>query len=115
MLGRKLYESDVCESNPQKLERLVVKLEDAIVLRYHDLAGEPDGCDEFQAITRAAERLRQLKIEKLGWQDPAKPIPIDEVRQPIPWINWPTLVSRIQAALLVAERAWQRWVFKSLK
>jgi hypothetical protein len=115
MLGRKLYESGVCESNPQKLERLVVELEDAIVLRYHDLAGEPDGSDEFQAITRAAERLRQLKIEKLGWQDPVKPTPIDESRQPIPWINWRTLVSRIQAALLVAERAWQRWVFKSLK
>jgi hypothetical protein len=115
MLGRKLFESGVCESNPDKLEKLVVKLEDAIVLRYHDLAGEPDGSDEFQAITLAAERLRQLKIQKFGWPNVAKPTSMDEVKQPILWINWRTLVSRIQAALLFAERAWQRWVFKSLK
>ena len=33
MLGRKRYESDVCESNPDKLEKLAFKLEDSIVLR----------------------------------------------------------------------------------
>jgi len=116
MLGQKLYESGVCESSPDKLEKLVVKLEDAIVLRYHDLASEPNESDEFQAITRAAERLRQLKIKRLGRPDAAKPTSTDEVKQPVsPWINWRTPMSRIQAALLIAERAWQTWVFKSLK
>jgi len=114
MLGQKLYESGV--SNPDKLEKLVVKLEDAIVLRYHDLARESNGSDEFQAITRAAERLRQLKVKRLCRPDSAKPTSADEVKQPVnPWINWRAPVSRIQAALLVAERAWQKWVFKSLK
>ena len=109
MPWRKLYESCVCETNPIKLEKLVFELEDAIVLRYHDLAGEPNGSYEFQAITRAAVRLRRLKIERLGWPDPAKQA------SRFLWINWRTLMSRSQAALLVAERAWQSWVFKSLK
>lgn len=108
MSWRKLYDSCVCETNPIKLEKLVFELEDAIVLRYHDLAGKPN-LYEFQAITRVAELLRQLKIEKLGWPDPAK----QEFR--FLWINWRTLVSRSQAALLVAKSAWQNWVFKSLK
>jgi hypothetical protein len=63
MLGRKLYESGVCESNPDKLEKLVVRPEGATVLLYHDFATEPNRSDEFQAITRAAERLRQLNIK----------------------------------------------------
>ena len=108
MSWRKLYESCVCETNPIKLEKLVFELEDAIVLGYHDLAGKPN-LNEFQAITRAAELLRQLKSEKLGWPDPAK----QEFR--FLWINWRPFVSRIQAALLVAKCAWQRWVFKSSK
>jgi hypothetical protein len=33
VLGRKHYESDVCESNPDKLEKLAFELEDSIVLR----------------------------------------------------------------------------------
>ena len=116
MLGQKLCESGVCESDPDKVEKLVVKPEDAIILRYHDLATEPNGSDEFHAITRAAERLRQLKIERLGRPDLAKPTSTDEVKQPLNrWLNWRTPVSRIQVALLVAERAWQKWVFKSLK
>jgi hypothetical protein len=35
VLGRKRYESDVCESNSDKLEKLAFKLEDSIVLRVH--------------------------------------------------------------------------------
>jgi len=116
MLERNLGESGVCESNPDKLEKLVVRPEGATVLRYHDLATEPNGSDEIQAITRAAERLRQSNIKRLGRPDSAKPTSTDEVKQPAnPWINWRTPVSRIQAALLVAERAWQEWVFRSLK
>src|SRR5262249_35043846 len=75
---RKLYES-FAESDPDKLEKLVFNLEDAIVLRYHDLAADgqnrsnqpnnpngPNTTSELQAITRAARRLLQLKAEKLG-------------------------------------------------
>jgi hypothetical protein len=101
---------------PTNLKKLVVKVEDALVLRYHDLATESNGSDEFQAITRAAERLRQLKIKSLGRLDSAKPTSIGKVKQLVnPWIDWRAPVRRIQAALLVAERAWQRWIFKSLK
>jgi hypothetical protein len=139
---RKLYESCVSETNPNKLRKLVFELEDAIVLRYHDLACEPsvpDGLSvpkgpkesaESQALRRAAERLLQLKIEKLGWprrSSPAVaaspalmpvsvPASIDEVKEPITLRkNWRTVVTRTQAALLVVERAWQNWIFKSLK
>lgn len=105
MSWRKFYDSGVCEANPIKVEKLIFKLEDALVLRYHDLASEPSGSDEFQAITRAAEQLRKLKIEKLGQA---------KQRSRMLWINWRMLVNRTQAALLVAERAWQDWVFKSL-
>jgi hypothetical protein len=116
MLGRKLYESGVCESDSDKLKKLVIKLEDAIVLRYYDLAAESNGSDEFQAIARAAGRLRQLNAKGLGRPESAKRASTDEAKQPVnPWINWRTPLSRIQGMLVVAERAWQRWVFKSLK
>lgn len=113
MSWQKLYKSCVCETNPTKLQKLVFKLEEAIVLRYHDLAREPKGCDELQAIRRAAERLVQLKIEKLGWPDPANKLRRVKSNNPvIPLTSWRTLVSRSRAALVVAERAWQNWVFK---
>ena len=140
MSWRRLYQSCVLEANPIKLQKLVFQLEDAIVLRYHDLAGEPNGShgllesEELQAIRRAAERLLQLKTEKLGWSHGGSPalaalpasIPasmpvsmpasVNEVKQPLNLgAAWRTVVSRTQAALLVTQRAWQNWVFKSLK
>lgn len=144
MSWRRLYQSCVLEANPIKLQKLVFQLEDAIVLRYHDLAGEPSGShgllesEELQAIRRAAERLLQLKTEKLGWshrRSPAlaalpasipasmpvsmpvsMPASVNEVKQPLNLgAAWRTVVSRTQAALLVTQRAWQNWVFKSLK
>ena len=127
MPWRSLYESCVVETNPVKLQKLVFQLEDAIVLRYHDLAGEPSGShgllesDELQAIRRAAERLLQLKTEKLGWPHRASPFralpaSIDEIKPPLNLrAAWRAVVGRTQAALLVTRRAWQNWVFKSLK
>ena len=133
MPWRKLYESCVSERNPDKLKKLVSQLEKAIVLRYHDLANEPNAFDELQAIKRAAQRLRRLKTEKLGWLDSASP----EARPRSPSIPASSgafffqtdghlapihrralqttrqkLVGRIQAALLAVERARQSWVFK---
>src|SRR5262249_36425631 len=116
-------------------------LEDAIVLRYHDLTHEPSDSsnlpqsNELQAIRRVAQQLRQLKIEKLGWSQPATalaaampaampisstlasaPPIVDGVKEPIP--TRParrSLASRLESALLATQRAWQNWVFKSLK
>jgi hypothetical protein len=131
---RKLYESCVSETTPNKLENLVFELEDAIVFRYHDLARKLNGptrshnSDELQALRRAADRLLQLKREKLGLPRPATSlaaampaempasilIPINDIRQDstLPRITWR---SRIQSALFATQRAWQTWVFKSLK
>jgi len=139
---RKLYESCVSETNPNKLRKLVFELEDAIVLRYHDLGCEPnvpDGIrvpsgrkesDELQALRRAADRLLQLKIEKLGCShrsaaaiaaipvsiSASMSVSIDDVKRPVKrQKKWLTVVTRTQAALLATQRAWQNWVFKSLK
>ena len=134
MPWRRLYESCISETNPDKLKKLVCQLEKAIVLRYHDLANEPNAFDELQAIKRAAQRLRRLKTEKLGWLDSAspearprspsiaassRPRTFETDGQPAP-INRRAfqtarhkLVGRIQVALLAVERAWQSWVFKS--
>jgi len=139
---RKLYESCVSETNPNKLRKLVFELEDAIVLRYHDLGCEPNvpngikvpsgssESEELLALRRAADRLLQLKIEKLGW--PRRPaaaiaaipvsvsasmsVSLDDAKQPVTrQKKWRIVVTRTQAALLATQRAWQNWVFKSLK
>jgi hypothetical protein len=67
-----LYQSCLLETDPAKLEKLVFELEDAIVLRYHEIALEPKRSDEEPALKQAAEQLLKLKIERLGWADPAK-------------------------------------------
>lgn len=141
MAWRTLYESCISETNPDKLKKLVFQLEEAIVLHYHYLANQPNAFDELQALRRAAQGLLRLKTEKLGWLDPAFPeglpnpasipasfrtvsLPIVSSQidsQPAPVMGrgfqakWQRLVCRIQAGLLTAERAWQSWVFKSLK
>lgn len=124
MLWKKLDESCVSETNPKKLEKLVVQLEEAIVVRYHNLARESAGRNEsaeLQEIRRAAERLVRLKIGKLGWSRsspvvPARPDSLDETRERMGLrTRWRKLACRIQAALLAAECAWQDWVFKSSK
>jgi hypothetical protein len=71
---RRLYESCISETNPDKLKKLVFQLEEAIVLRYHDLANEPKAFEELQAIKRAAQRVLRLKIEKLGSPDTASAV-----------------------------------------
>lgn len=134
MTWRALYDSCISETNPDRLKKLVFQLEEAIVLRYHDLANQPNAFDELQAIKRAAQRVLQLKVEKLGWPQPAfsggpaASIPasfqmpafrMDSHAAPIPGgrfrTTWQKLVTRIQTALFVTQRAWQSWVFKSMK
>jgi hypothetical protein len=70
MLWQDLYQSCISEIDPEKLERLIFDLEDAIVVRWRELSSDPD-CDEAWALKQAAQKLLELKSEKLGWSDPA--------------------------------------------
>ena len=142
MAWRTLYESCISETDPDRFKKLVFQLEEAIVVRYHDLADEPKALDELQAIKFAAQRLVRLKIEKLGWPEPARAValPIAASFPPVsfePFLpravssaarahvapivrgriraRWQKLMTRIETALLATERAWQTWIFKSLK
>lgn len=72
MRWQKLLESCVSETNPARLEKLVFDTEDAIYLRLRELSNEPYPSDESLELKQAAQKLLQLKIEKLGWTDPAK-------------------------------------------
>ena len=72
MSWRDLYESCVCETNPDKLEKLIYDFEDAIFLRYKALSDSPDRSAELQAIHQAVERVLELKTKKLGWPTPAE-------------------------------------------
>jgi hypothetical protein len=71
MTWQNLYQSCLLETDSEKLEKLVVKLEEAIVLRYRDLDLEPNS-DESRALKQAAQKLLELKVQKLGRTDPAK-------------------------------------------
>jgi hypothetical protein len=70
-----LYKSCVSETNRDKLEKLVYETEDAIFLRSRELSTEtypncpPKPIYEVQALRQAAQKLLQLKTEKLGWPD----------------------------------------------
>jgi hypothetical protein len=48
MLWQDLYQSCLSETDPEKLERLIFDLEDAIVVRWRELSNDPD-CDEAWA------------------------------------------------------------------
>lgn len=67
-----LYQSCVSETNPAKLERLVFDTEDAIFLRLRELSTEAHLSDESLALKQAAQKLLELKTEKLGWPDPQR-------------------------------------------
>ena len=69
---RELYDSCVCETNPERLEALASDTEFAIVLRSRDLSGESELSDEVQALRQAARVLLEIRIKKLGWPDPFK-------------------------------------------
>ena len=72
MQWQKLYESCASETNLGSLDKLVFELEDAIYLRSRELSNESHIADEVQALRRAANGLLEIKINKLGWSDPAK-------------------------------------------
>ena len=72
MPWQKLLESCVSETNPDRLEQLVFDTEDAIYLRFCELSTKPHLSDESRALKLAAQKLLELKTEKLGWPDPKK-------------------------------------------
>lgn len=73
MQWQKLLESCVSETKSVRLEKLVHDTENAVYRRFRELSTEPHPSNETQALRKAAEKLAELKIEKLGWCDPAKP------------------------------------------
>lgn len=72
MQWQQLYESCVFERNLERLNKLVFEAEDAIYLRSRELSKEPHIADEVRALSRAAKRLQEIKIRKLGWSDPGR-------------------------------------------
>jgi len=66
---QELYAACVSETDTGRLEKLVSDTEDAIFLRFQELAyqGLPN---EVQELKRAAAGLLEFKIKKLGWPDP---------------------------------------------
>ena len=72
MEWQKLYDSCLSESNRERLDKLVFKLEDAIYLRSRELSKESHIASEIQALREASRRLQEIKIKKLGWTDPRR-------------------------------------------
>ena len=101
MQWQQLYESCVFTRNLEKLNKLVFETEDAIYLRSRELSNESHIADEVQALRRAAAELLEIKINKLGWPDPAK-------------VNSSNLETN-RRTLTDEPRFPKRWVFKSSK
>jgi hypothetical protein len=78
MSWRDLYESCLCEANPDKLEKLIYDFEGAIFLRYKALSDCPDRSAELQAIHQAVERVLELKTRMLGWPPPVAPFSMED-------------------------------------
>src|ERR1051326_8585317 len=66
-----LYAACVFETDIGRLEKLVFDTEDAIFLRFQELACNGLS-NEVQELKRAASGLLEFKIKKLGWPDPMK-------------------------------------------
>ena len=70
MNWQKLYADCVSETAIDRLEKLVFDAEDAIFLRFQELAGEPFLSNEVRDLKQAAKGLLEFKVKKLGWPDP---------------------------------------------
>jgi len=98
---QRLYESFAFERNLDRLNNLVFQAEGAIYLRSRELSNESNISAEVQALRRAAKGLLEIKIQKLGWPDPAK------VNSSNPETNRRTLTDE--------QRLAKKWVLKSSK
>jgi len=66
---QELYAACVSETDIGRLEKLVSDTEDAIFLRFQELAHEGLS-SELRELKQAAAGLLEFKIKKLGWPDP---------------------------------------------
>jgi hypothetical protein len=71
MQWKELYAACVAETETERLEKLVSETEDAMFLRFQELAYE-DRSNEVLEMKQAASVLLEFKIEKLGWPDPMR-------------------------------------------
>lgn len=72
MYWQKLYAECVSATETDRLEKLVFDAEDAIFLRFQELASQPSLSSEVRELKQAAKRLLDFKVKKLGWPDPMK-------------------------------------------
>ena len=101
MQWQRLYESCDLARNLERLNQLVFQAEDAIYLRSRELSNESNISAEVQPLRRAAKGLLEIKIQKLGWPDPAR------VKSSNPETNRRTLTDE--------QRLTKKWVLKSSK
>jgi len=71
MQWQELYAACVSETEIGRLEKLVFETEDALFLRFQELAYEHRS-NEVMEMKQAATTLLRFKVEKLGWHDPLK-------------------------------------------
>jgi len=55
----------------ENMTRAVGAAEDAMFQRLQEIAGQPDDLQERAQLQAASDELLKIKIEKLGWPNPA--------------------------------------------
>lgn len=66
---QQFYSSALLETNPESLEALLRKTEQAIYLRMEELIFDPYGQNERCEIYGALKKIFNLRAEKLGWPE----------------------------------------------
>jgi len=70
MQWKELYAACVTETDSDRLEKLVFDTEDAMFLRFQELAHGLHVSNEVDELKQAATGLLEFKVKKLGWPDP---------------------------------------------
>jgi hypothetical protein len=64
---RRKYAALVCEQNPNSLPKLATELEEALFVRFQELANDATPTTERAAIQKAVRTLRAIQEDKLGY------------------------------------------------
>ncbi|HEY6467871.1 MAG TPA: hypothetical protein VIY69_17850 [Candidatus Acidoferrales bacterium] len=64
---KQYYESALEGLDLAKTQENVLLAEDALFLRWQELAGSPDHHNERNEMKRASDKLLQVKTRRLGW------------------------------------------------
>lgn len=67
---RVLVQTTVGEPDTRVVEEFVYDIEEAMYVRWQELARGPADEAELQALKAAADDLLAIKVHKLGWPDP---------------------------------------------